>query len=99
MKLLGTNVDEINGSYYYADGPDVGKPANIYKCNSCGKLVQPIFKGVPGDVESYVYEECDECLEVLCKKCVALMADELNPDAVVCEDCYGGIAMKKAMAE
>ena len=92
MKVLGVNIVQIGAGYYYADGPDANKPANVYKCASCGKWADPIFKGVPGEVESYVYEECSECDEVLCKKCAE--PDEIT-GAVTCLDCYGAIAMKR----
>ncbi len=69
MRVQGISVYEAAGAVYYSKGPHKDKLANVHRCCSCQKWTEPIFKGVAGDAETYLYEECVDCGEVICAEC------------------------------
>lgn len=86
MRVQGIFVYEAAGAVYYSKGQHKDKLANVHRCTSCQKWVEPIFKGVPGNAETYLYEECVDCGEVMCAECSCV--DSKEPDETTCSDCY-----------
>lgn len=92
MKVFGVEVQELGGQYLYVKGPYADQTANVCKCTECDKWVPPMFKGVPGDPESYIYPQCDTCLEAVHLNDVCGFEED---GKVCCAGCYQAQAMKR----
>jgi len=115
VRVQGIIVYEAAGAVYYSKGPHKDKLANVHRCCSCRKWVEPIFKGVAGDAETWLYDECADCGEVMCAecKCEVGLGDEVTgitendeitgvdegSDDAVCSDCYQTRTIRKAKAQ
>lgn len=60
-------------------------------CSECGKVLEPIFKGIPSDPETWDYYICDHCLEPACEECSEV--DEETGE-VTCSTCYQTIVIR-----
>lgn len=60
------------------------------KCENCReRAAKVIFRDIPGEVETYLFEECADCMERLCEKCIIHEGEE-----ALCETCYGTRCLK-----
>jgi hypothetical protein len=70
-----------------------GKMSAIQHCHCCGEKVDPIFKGDDKAPDTWFWQECSVCEEIICDKCSdeAETAEQLhshiNPDSRVSWNC------------